>query len=64
MASVSPTPGGLGAFEVALIAALSGFGLDKGTAVSAALAFRLLTYWLPTLPGWLMFHRMERNHEL
>lgn len=39
----------------------SGLGV---AAVSAALAFRLLTYWLPTLPGWLMFHWMERNHEL
>jgi undecaprenyl-diphosphatase len=64
LASASPTPGGLGAFEAALIAALSGFGLDDGAAVSAVLSFRLATYWLPTAPGWFAFHWMERNGEL
>jgi glycosyltransferase 2 family protein len=64
LASASPTPGGLGAFEAALIAALSGFGLDDGAAVSAVLSFRLATYWLPTGPGWFAFHWMERNGEL
>jgi len=64
LASLSPTPGGLGAFEAALVAALSGFGLDDGAAVSSVLTFRLATYWLPTLPGWVAFHWMERNREL
>jgi undecaprenyl-diphosphatase len=64
LASASPTPGGLGALEAALIAGLSGFGLDDGTAVSSVLSFRLATYWLPTLPGWVAFHWMERHGEL
>ncbi|HEY8527207.1 MAG TPA: lysylphosphatidylglycerol synthase transmembrane domain-containing protein [Acidimicrobiales bacterium] len=64
LASASPTPGGLGAFEAALITALSGFGMDDGAAVSSVLSFRLVTYWLPTLPGWVAFHWMERNGEL
>jgi len=64
LASASPTPGGLGALEAALIAGLSGFGLDDGTAVSSVLAFRLATYWLPTFPGWVSFHWMERRGEL
>jgi uncharacterized protein (TIRG00374 family) len=64
LAAASPTPGGLGAFEAALIAALSGFGLDDGAAVSSVLSFRLATYWVPTLPGWVAFHWMERNGEL
>jgi glycosyltransferase 2 family protein len=32
--------------------------------VSSVLTFRLATYWLPTLPGWVCFHWMERRGEL
>jgi undecaprenyl-diphosphatase len=64
LATASPTPGGLGALEAALIAGLSGFGMDDGTAVSSVLTFRLATYWLPTIPGWVAFHWMERRGEL
>jgi uncharacterized membrane protein YbhN (UPF0104 family)/tRNA A-37 threonylcarbamoyl transferase component Bud32 len=64
LATASPTPGGLGALEAALVAGLSGFGLEDGTAVSSVLTFRLATYWLPTIPGWVCFHWMERRGEL
>ncbi|HLM65770.1 MAG TPA: lysylphosphatidylglycerol synthase transmembrane domain-containing protein [Acidimicrobiales bacterium] len=64
LATASPTPGGLGALEAGLIAGLSGFGMDDGAAVSAVLTFRLATYWVPTLPGWVAFHWMERRGEL
>ena len=64
LGSVSPTPGGLGAFEAALIAALTGYGMRDGRAVAAVLTFRLLTFWLPVLPGWLLFHQMQRREEL
>jgi glycosyltransferase 2 family protein len=37
IAAVSPTPGGLGAIEAALVAGLTGIGLHSGPAVSAAL---------------------------
>jgi uncharacterized membrane protein YbhN (UPF0104 family) len=29
-------------------------------AVSAVLAYRLITYWLPALPGWLCWHLIQR----
>jgi undecaprenyl-diphosphatase len=64
LATASPTPGGLGALEAALAAGLSGFGMDDSTAVSAVLSYRLATYWLPTFPGWVCFHWMERRGEL
>ena len=53
IAAVSPTPGGLGAMEAALVAALTRLGVEAGSAVAAALTFRLVTFWLP-LPvgGW------------
>ena len=62
IAAAAPTPGGLGAMEAALVAGLTGVGVDSGTAVAAVLAYRLVTYWLPILPGWLSFHSLERHN--
>ncbi len=63
-AAVAPTPGGLGAFEAAMITALTGYGMSTGAAVSATLSFRLATYWLPILPGWFSFTWMQHHDEL
>ena len=62
IAAAAPTPGGLGAMEAALVAGLTGVGVDSGTAVAAVLSYRLLTYWLPILPGWISFHLLERHN--
>jgi uncharacterized membrane protein YbhN (UPF0104 family) len=64
LGSAAPTPGGLGAVEAALVAALSGYGMPTGSAVSAVLTFRLVTYWLPMLPGWFTFQHMQRREEI
>ncbi|HEX5365475.1 MAG TPA: lysylphosphatidylglycerol synthase transmembrane domain-containing protein, partial [Acidimicrobiales bacterium] len=64
LGSAAPTPGGLGAVEAALVTALTGYGMDSGPAVSAALTFRLVTYWAPMLPGWFTFQVMHRREEL
>jgi undecaprenyl-diphosphatase len=61
VAAAAPTPGGLGAFEAALIAGLTGVGMQAGPAVSAVLLYRLATYWLPILPGWLSFRFLQRR---
>jgi undecaprenyl-diphosphatase len=63
IAAAAPTPGGLGAMEAALVAGLTGVGVASGVAVAAVLSYRLLTYWLPILPGWLSFQVLE-HHEL
>lgn len=60
----APTPGGLGAVEAALAAGLTAAGLDGGLAVSAVLMFRLLTFWLPTIPGWLALNSMQKREML
>jgi glycosyltransferase 2 family protein len=62
--NAAPTPGGLGAVEAALVAALTGFGMASGPAVSAVLTFRLATYWLPTAPGWFTFTWMQAREEI
>jgi glycosyltransferase 2 family protein len=59
VASISPTPGGLGAMEAALVAGLTAVGAPAGPAVAGVLTFRLLTFWLPILPGWLAYHALR-----
>jgi uncharacterized membrane protein YbhN (UPF0104 family) len=64
LGSAAPTPGGLGAVEGALSLGLTLAGLPAGTATSAVLLFRLLTFWLPVLPGWAAFSHLQRNEEI
>jgi undecaprenyl-diphosphatase len=64
IAQIAPTPGGIGAVEAALIAGLTAAGLDKETAVPAVFLFRLATFWLPILPGWLAFTWLQRSDRI
>lgn len=52
-ATVTPTPGGIGGAEAAFTAGLVLLGVDGGKALSVALLYRLLAFWLPILPGFL-----------
>ena len=61
VASVAPTPGGLGAVEAALIGGLTAAGATGERALGAVLVFRLITFWLPILPGWVLFVRLQRT---
>lgn len=64
VASVAPTPGNLGAVEAALIAGLTTAGLESDVAVPAVFLFRIVTFWLPILPGWLTFVLLQRRGDL
>jgi undecaprenyl-diphosphatase len=64
VAQAAPTPGGLGAVEAALIGGLVAAGLDNSIAVPAVFLYRLFTFWLPVVPGWLSFTWLERNDYL
>ncbi|HEY7069057.1 MAG TPA: lysylphosphatidylglycerol synthase transmembrane domain-containing protein [Acidimicrobiales bacterium] len=64
LGSAAPTPGGLGAVELALVGGLTGYGMSSVSATSAVLTFRLITYWLPMLPGWFTFRSMQRREEI
>jgi glycosyltransferase 2 family protein len=59
--AVSPTPGGLGVMEATLVAGLTATGVPAAPAVTGVLAFRLLTFWLPILPGALALRALRRN---
>src|SRR5207253_8764082 len=61
VAAAAPTRGGRGPLEAALVAGLTGVGMSTGPAVSAVLTYRLATYWLPVLPGWLSWQLLLRR---
>ena len=60
VAQAAPTPGGLGATEAALVAALSTVE-DPAIVVPAVFLYRLVTFWLPILPGWLAMTNLQRR---
>jgi undecaprenyl-diphosphatase len=64
VANAAPTPGGVGATEAALIAGYTVVGVDPSTAFAAVLLFRLMTFWLPILPGWLALVWLNRSGRL
>ena len=61
VAAASPTPGGLGALEAALVAGFTRSGIDAGPAVAGVLCYRLVTYWAPVLPGFVSFRFLRRT---
>ncbi|GAA3820091.1 lysylphosphatidylglycerol synthase domain-containing protein [Streptomyces phyllanthi] len=64
LGSAAPTPGGVGAVEATLTVGLIAVGLPQEVAVPAVLLYRLLTLWLPVLPGWLAFNQLTRKGAL
>jgi len=64
LGSVVPTPGGLGAVEVALSAGLTAAHLPAATALSSVLLFRTLTFWLPVPAGWASMNYLQRHGAL
>jgi undecaprenyl-diphosphatase len=62
LAAAAPTPGGLGAMEAALVAGFTAIGMNGAIAVATVLSYRLATYWLPILPGWISLRIIERRN--
>lgn len=63
-AALLPTPGGLGSLDAALALALAAAGAPVAAAASAVLGYRLLTVWLPLLPGLLVLGILIRRKAL
>ncbi|MEU0005357.1 lysylphosphatidylglycerol synthase domain-containing protein [Streptomyces sp. NPDC006314] len=55
-----PTPGGLGSVEAALIVALVAVGGPAAVATAVVLAYRLITVWVPLVPGALTLGALVR----
>jgi uncharacterized membrane protein YbhN (UPF0104 family) len=59
-----PTPGGIGSLDAALAMALRLAGAPGSAAASAVLGYRLLTVWLPLVPGLLALAVLARRKVL
>ncbi|MCX4766651.1 flippase-like domain-containing protein [Streptomyces sp. NBC_01275] len=55
-----PTPGGIGSVEAALVVALVAAGGPVALATAVVLAYRIITVWLPLVPGALTLGALVR----
>ncbi|MEY9862764.1 uncharacterized membrane protein YbhN (UPF0104 family) [Catenulispora sp. GAS73] len=62
--SLVPTPGGIGGVEAVLTAGLTTAGVPSAVAATSVIVFRLLTWWLPVIPGWFAFTALQRRGAL
>jgi len=61
LANTLPLPGGIGGVEGGMIGSFVAFGVDGSLAVLAVLAYRTISYWLPTIPGAIAYLRLRRQ---
>jgi uncharacterized protein (TIRG00374 family) len=61
LANVLPVPGGVGGVEAGMIGAFIAFGVQRHLAVLAVLAYRTISFWLPTIPGAFAYLRLRRQ---
>jgi undecaprenyl-diphosphatase len=65
VASIVPVPGGGTAVgTVGLSAVLVAFGVREDIAVATALAYQLIYFYLPAVPGWFATRHLARNDYL
>jgi uncharacterized membrane protein YbhN (UPF0104 family) len=65
VASVVPTPGGIGVAETALASLLISVAhVPYGRALSAVLLFRLITFYVPAGLGWIALNYLQRREVL
>lgn len=60
--ALTPTPGGLVGVEAGLAAGFIAYGVESDTALAIALLYRLVTYWLPLLPGFIAFRVVQHRY--
>jgi uncharacterized membrane protein YbhN (UPF0104 family) len=61
LANLLPLPGGLGGVEGGMIGAFAAFGVNFNLAVLAVLAYRAISFWLPTLPGLVAYVQLRKT---
>ena len=60
-AGVFPVPGGIGVAEAGFTVMLTAFGVPESAALATAIGHRLLTTYLPTIPGYFSMRKLERE---
>jgi glycosyltransferase 2 family protein len=58
LGGLAATPGGVGVVEVAAVEGLLLLGADPAQALAVVLLHRLLTFWLPAVPGLVTLRRL------
>jgi uncharacterized protein (TIRG00374 family) len=61
LGSLLPLPGGIGGVEGGMIGAFAAFGVPGGRAVVGVLAYRAISFWLPTIPGVVGYLKLTRT---
>lgn len=61
LGSLLPLPGGIGGVEGGMIGAFAAFGVPGGRAVIGVLAYRAISFWLPTIPGIVGYLKLTRT---
>jgi putative heme transporter len=56
-----PLPGGIGGVDGGMIGAFSALGVNVEVTVVAVLAYRVFSFWLPTLPGAIAYLQLRRT---
>lgn len=60
--AATPTPGGIVGVEAGLAGGLIAYGVAADTALAVALLYRLVTYWLPLLPGFIALRVVQHKY--
>lgn len=61
LGSMIPVPGGVGSIEASLTLGLTSAGISAAVALSAAVTFRLATFYLQVPMGWVAFEYMQKK---
>ncbi|HEY1456998.1 MAG TPA: lysylphosphatidylglycerol synthase transmembrane domain-containing protein [Solirubrobacteraceae bacterium] len=61
IANLLPLPGGIGGVDGGMIGALVAFGVSGSLALIAVLVYRLLAFWLPSIPGAIAYFQLRRT---
>lgn len=64
VAGAVPAPGGIGPVDAALVIALVVFGAPMTLATASVIGYRVLTVWLPLLPGAIVLSALVRRKVL
>ncbi len=60
--AATPTPGGLVGVEAGLTGGFIAYGTASQTAIAIALLYRLITYWLPLIPGIIALRIVQHRY--
>jgi uncharacterized protein (TIRG00374 family) len=61
LGNLLPLPGGVGGVDAGMVGTFVAFGVPYGLALIAVLTYRLLAFWLPTIPGAIAYFQLRRT---